>query len=232
MRKPKKRAPDQGRPERAAQGWQYPWPPTRAQLPKKSTWRYVALGFRSPARAGETELAILLLDQPHLLRWGPDVPPTALPSGHTVLKEYSVDAADPSTADWQRAQLEFARDFPARPVPPRPSPAWLSPDGRFYACRWLEHDRLSYRLAAAYYGDPRGTQALEKHGWLRVQRDGTIVRPPYTWRELTQAQLDVLFALVQVSRGDYHTNIRDELELARMLGKHEPPRGPDNTDTR
>ena len=107
---------------------------------------------------------------------------------------------------------------------PRDSPA--------DAVRVLEHDRLSYRLAAAYYADPRGTQALEKHGWLRVQRDGTIVRPPFTWRELTQAQLDVLFTLVQVSTGDYHTNIRDELELARLFARLESRRESESTDTR
>jgi hypothetical protein len=143
-----------------------------------------------------------------------------------------VDTADPSTADWQRAQLEFAQDFPPRAVPPHPAPAWLSPDGRFYACRWLEHDRLSYRLAAAYYGDPRGTQALEKHGWLRVQRDGTIVRPPYARRGPSQPQLDVLFTLVQVSRGEYHANIRDELELARLLARLETPPMFENGDSR
>ncbi|HTD78903.1 MAG TPA: hypothetical protein VK898_14795, partial [Chloroflexota bacterium] len=187
MAKPNRRSADRGRAERAARGAANPEPPIRAPRAKKTTWRYVALGLRSPNRPGETErveLGILLLDRPRLVLWGPDSPPAPLPRGHAVLKEYSVDAADPSTADWLRAQLEFARDFPPRPVPPVPTPAWLAPDGRFYACRWLEHDRLSYRLAAAYYADPRGTQALERHGWLRVQRDGTIVRPPLTWREL------------------------------------------------
>ena len=235
MAKPNRRSADRGRAERAARGAANPEPPIRAPRAKKTTWRYVALGSRSPNRPGETdrvELGILLLDRPRLVLWGPDSPPAPLPRGHAVLKEYSVDAADPSTADWLRAQLEFARDFPPRPVPPAPTPAWLAPDGRFYACRWLEHDRLSYRLAAAYYADPRGTQALERHGWLRVQRDGTIVRPPLTWRELTQPQLDVLFTLVEVSRGDYHANIRDELELARLFARLETRRGSEGADTR
>jgi len=201
-------------------------PPARAPRVHKAVWRYAAVGLPSPTRPGETErveLGILLPDQPHLILWAPDSPPTPLPRGHTVLKRYSVDTAEPSTADWQRAQFEFARDFPPRAVPPHPAPAWLAPDGRFFACRPLEHDRLSYRLAAAYYGDPHGTQALEKRGWLRVQRDGTIVRPLSARRELSQAQMDVLFTLVQVSKGDYHANVRDELELARLLARLEAP---------
>jgi hypothetical protein len=80
-------------------------------------------------------------------------------------------------------------------------PAWLAPDARFYWCRWLEHDRLSYRLSAAHYGNPGGTRVLEARGWLRVQRDGTIVRPPSSPSGLSQPQLDVLFSLAQLAEG-------------------------------
>jgi hypothetical protein len=125
--------------------------------------------------------------------------------------------------DWQRAQMEFAREFPPQPVSPRPVPAWLASDGRFYACRWLEHDRLSYRLSAMYYGDPGGTKVLESRGWLRVQRDGTIIRPPSSRADLTQPQLDVLFSLVQLAEGAYRDNIREELELARLRARLDLP---------
>jgi hypothetical protein len=194
-------------------------PPQLPALYAKDSWCYVAVVFPSPRQASETagpELGILLQNRPGIILWGPDYPPTLLPAGHTILKQYEVDRSDPSRADWQRAQLQFAQDFPPRAVPPRPTPAWVAPDGRFYACRWLEHDRLGYRLAAAYYGDPRGPRALEEHAWLRVQHDGTIVHLPSA-RHPSQPQLDVLFALVQVSEGVYRANVRDELELVRVL---------------
>ena len=179
-------------------------------------WRYVAVAFPSPTRPGETEgpeLGIVVRNHPDIIMWGPDYPPTLLPPGHMVLKQYAVRTSGPCRADWQRAQLQFARDFPPRAVPPHPAAAWVAPDGRFYACRWLEHDRLGYRLAAAYYADLCGPLALEQRGWLRVQHDGTIVRLPSA-RLPSQAQLDVLFTLVEVSEGAYGANIREELELA------------------
>lgn len=186
-----------------------------ARLPApyaKSTWRYVVVTFPSPRQPGKTEgpeLGILVQHRQDIILWGPDYSPVPLPAGHTVLKQYPVDKLDSSTADWQRAQLQFARDFPPRAVPPHAAPAWVAPEGRFYPCRWLEHDRLGYRLAAAYYADPRGPLALERRGWLRVQHDGTVVRLPA--RRPTQSQLDVLFALAQSSEGIYSLNIRDEL---------------------
>lgn len=198
--------------------------PTRPRTVHKSTCSYVVL--KLPGRSDESdriELGIVSSDQPGLVQWDPGSPPNALPAGYAILKRYPLDATDASTADWQRARLDFAREFPPQPVSPRPVPGWLSSDGRFYACRWLEHDRLSYPLSAMYYGDPGGTRVLENRGWLRVQRDGTIIRPPLSRTRLTQPQLDVLFSLAQLAKGVYRDNIRDELELARLRARLDAP---------
>ena len=81
------------------------------------TWRYVAVAFPSPTQPGETEgpeLGILVRNHPDIVMWGPDYPPTLLPPGHVVLKQYAVHPSGPCRADWQRTQLQFARDFPPR----------------------------------------------------------------------------------------------------------------------
>ena len=60
---------------------------------------------------------------------------------------------------------------------------------------------------------------------MRLEHDGTVVRHA-GGQPLSQAQLDVLFALLQAAEGDYHTNIAEELELSRMtewLRTNEPP---------
>ena len=204
---------------RAVAGGNGPEPPRLLAGGATGAWRYVAVAFPAPRQPGETEgpqLGILVRNHPDIIMWGPDYPPTLLPPGHMVLKQYAVRTSGPCRADWQRTLLQFARDFPPRAVPPHPSAAWVAPDGRFYACRWLEHDRLGYRLAAAYYADPCGPLALEQRGWLRVQHDGTIVRLPSAGLP-SQSQLDVLFTLVELSEGAYRANIREELELAGVL---------------
>jgi hypothetical protein len=56
----------------------------------------------------------------------------------------------------------------ARPIPP-PSPektitsntGWLSRDGKFYPCRWMEHVSMAIRL-----GDEEGS--LERKGWVKL----------------------------------------------------------------
>jgi hypothetical protein len=204
------------------------WPGDCPGSANKSTRTYVVLKLPGlPDEPERVELGIVASDQPGLVQWDPGSPPSPLPPVYTIVKRYLVDVAEPSSADWRGAQLEFAREFPPQPVSPRPTPAWLSLDGRFYACRWLEHDRLSYRLSAMYYGDPAGTKILERRGWLRVQRDGTIIRAPSSRTHISQRQLDVLFSLAQLAEGAYRDNIRDELELARVRARLNPP-GPDD----
>ena len=226
MRHHDRRSTDLGA-EWSAEARPGPQPTRRTTSLAKSTWSYAVIELPAAEQAGElqrVELGILAFDEPNLVRWTPDSPLTALPAGYTILKRYPVDVTDPSVADWERAHTEFAREFPPEAVLPRPVPAWLAPDGRFYACRWLEHDRLSHRLSAALYDDPSGTRLLERRGWVRIQRDGTIIRAPLASTDLSQPQLDVLFSLAQVASGEYRANIEAELELARVRARLDLPR--------
>ena len=183
--------------------------------------RYVVLSFPSPIKPDVTEgpvLATLFDDAPGLCAWSPDSPPVPLPPRAVILREYRVDPCDPSWADWRRAEFQFARDFPPQASDPRPGPAWVCPDGRFYACRWMEHDRLAYRLAAWLYSDPRGPWALEQRGWLRIGQDGTAIRSSFR-EPPSQGQLDVLMTLVQIADGVFRESIRDQLQLARLVAE-------------
>ena len=130
----------------------------------------------------------------------------------------------------------IGRDFPPQRTEPHASAAWLAPDGSFYPCHWLEHDRLAYRLAGAYYNSSDGPRRLERCGWLRLEHDGTVVRHA-RGQPLTQAQLDVLFTLLQTSKGSYRANIGEELELSLVMerlrsggltGRVEPPHYSEN----
>jgi hypothetical protein len=183
--------------------------------------RYVVLSFASPIKPGETDgpvLAMLFVDAPGLCAWSPDSPPVPLPADAVILREYPVDAFDTAWADWRRAEFQFARDYPPAPCEPRPGPAWVAPDGCFYACRWMEHDRLAYRLAAAVYADPRGPWALEQRGWLRIGQDGSAIRSSFR-EPPTQPQLNVLFALLETSDGAFRESIRDQLHLVRLVAE-------------
>jgi hypothetical protein len=179
------------------------------------------LSFRSPIKSGAREgplLAILDDGSPGRCAWSPGSPTVPLPVEATILREYAVDASDAAWADWQRAEFQFARDFPPLPSEPRAGAAWVAPDGRFYGCRWMEHDRLAYRLAAAVYADPRGPWALEQRGWLRIAQDGTAIRSSFR-EPPTQEQLNVLFALLQSSEGAFRESMSEELQLARLLAE-------------
>jgi hypothetical protein len=183
--------------------------------------RYVVLSFPSPIKPDVTEgpvLAMLFVGAPRLCAWSPESPPVPLPVGAVILREYAVDAFDTAWADWRRAEFQFARDYPPAPCEPRAGPAWVGPDGSFYACRWMEHDRLAYRLAAALYADPRGPWALEQRGWLRIGQDGTAIRSSFR-EPPTEGQLNVLFALLETSDSAFRESIRDQLHLARLVAE-------------
>lgn len=183
--------------------------------------RYVVLSFPSPIKPDVNEgpvLAMLFSDAPGVCAWSPGSPPVPLPAEAVIVHEYPVDAFDTAWADWRRAEFQFARDFPPAPCEPRPGPAWVAPDGTFYACRWMEHDRLAYRLAAAVYSDPRGPWALEQRAWLRIGQDGTAIRSSFR-EPPSDGQLNVLFALLELSDGAFRESIRDQLQLARLLAE-------------
>jgi hypothetical protein len=189
--------------------------------------RVVAITFRSPIQPRRIEgphLGIIYAQSPGIMYWEPGGLHMELPAEHTIIKEYPA-RCDRLTADWQLAAVAFGREFPPVRTEPEPAAAWVAPDGSFYQCRWMEHDRLAYRLSGAHYKDAGGPRTLERRGWVRLQHDGTLVWPSFS-RPLSQAQLDVLFALMQASEGTFRANIREELEMAlaaEQLRSAKPP---------
>lgn len=177
--------------------------------------RVVAITFRSPIQPTRVEgphLGIIYAQNPGVMYWEPGGLQMVLPQEHTIVKEYPA-RCDRLGDDWQLAALAFGREFPPVRTEPEPSAAWIAPDGSFYQCRWMEHDRLGYRLSGAHYKDPGGPRTLERRGWMRLQHDGTIVWPSLS-HPPSQSQLDVLFTLMQASTGAFRANVREELEMA------------------
>jgi hypothetical protein len=177
--------------------------------------RVVAITFRSPIQPTRVEgphLGIIYGQNPGVMYWEPGGLQMVLPQEHTIVKEYPA-RCDRLGDDWQLAALAFGREFPPVRTEPEPSAAWIAPDGSFYQCRWMEHDRLGYRLSGAHYKDPGGPRTLERRGWMRLQHDGTIVWPSLS-HPPSQSQLDVLFTLMQASTGAFRANVREELEMA------------------
>ena len=69
---------------------------------------------------------------------------------------------------------------------------WLSPEGDFYACGFLEHESFAWRIAAArgYRDFYSGSKALEEHEWVKLKCGNWIV----VAKDLaTQPQIDAIF---------------------------------------
>lgn len=69
---------------------------------------------------------------------------------------------------------------------PYSNQGWLSPDGKFYGCKYYEHDDLAYALIRV------PTMGLEYNGWVRVHDE--IFRRPVIG-EITKRQEAVLVKL-------------------------------------
>lgn len=105
---------------------------------------------------------------------------------HTVLAEYTL-AEYGSEGAVERA---FYQQFP--PVAKREQSAgWLAPDGKFYPCRYFEHDRLAERLSRIYYGTDYGSEVLSRHEWLRIDASGAL-KGVVNFGYVHQAQIDAM----------------------------------------
>lgn len=64
---------------------------------------------------------------------------------------------------------------------------WLSPDGKFYPCGYMEHISIAHRLN-------RNEGTLEELGWIKIQ-SGWAISPGGLHHDLpaTQSQIDLLF---------------------------------------
>jgi hypothetical protein len=95
-----------------------------------------------------------------------------------------------------------------------PGGGWLSPSGEFYRCPNWAHLELARRLVCEFGWVVKRTrrrlsqaeERLEKAAWVRVWDDGRLFMPAYEYSSLTQAQLDVIWALAQ-----RHGSMREKL---------------------
>lgn len=128
----------------------------------------------------------------------------------TILAEYARSDFK-SVAD---IQARFEQDFP--PIPRViQSAGWLAPDGKFYPCRYYEHDILAERLSEIYYGSRCGTQMLDGHGWLRIDSTG-VIKNRFHVDDITQTQIDTLSNLCFHADGEYCRHLA--VELDNILG--------------
>lgn len=113
-------------------------------------------------------------------------------------------------AEYDFDDVERAPEPPAPDATLKTDTGWLLPDGKLYACRYREHERLAWQLGAGdryhmFFGVP---------GWLHLE-DGTWRVPNALRHEgveptvVTQAQIDTIFDWCQVH----------EKELPDWLGR-------------
>ena len=93
-------------------------------------------------------------------------------------------------------------------VPAEAIGGWLSPTGDYWPCADWQHTRVAERIIAELM-IPRGRYgtALENHGWVHIDDNGTVLDDDHDI--YTQAQLDYMFDLARV-----HPSMRDNLMAA------------------
>jgi hypothetical protein len=68
---------------------------------------------------------------------------------------------------------------------------WLSPDGKFYKCEWMEHIWMARVLLYSMFGEEarRSDEGrLEKMGWMKISQ-GTTFPPPGQYATTRQRNL-------------------------------------------
>jgi len=66
-------------------------------------------------------------------------------------------------------------------VRPESKSGWLSPEGKFHGCRYMEHDSYAELVLK------QSTNALERSGWMKVPGQYATL---YPYRHATEAQHD------------------------------------------
>lgn len=121
--------------------------------------------------------------------------------------------------EWDRLEIEFIKKyFPLKPSEPKESAGWLSPDGKFYPCKYHEHRGLAKSLSAHYYNDiDNGERKLETEGWIKVYADGLLGYDFIGHRDLSQIvtkqQKEFLFQLSIVGSEKWNKRIQLEINL-------------------
>jgi hypothetical protein len=103
------------------------------------------------------------------------------------------------TEEYEPSRVSFLKEFYPLKSGLGAEAGWLSPEGVFYHAKpgnWV-HERLAEALGAHLFNRLLDDRDLERRGWLRVYIDGLVVAP--YGKEPTQAQLDTMFDLSQLS---------------------------------
>ena len=193
--------------------------------------RYLAIDYFHGNEQHAASLVAVHPDDPERLHWnGGNSYTTGIEGKHyAILKHYRVkdymqrahaeDERDRRAEAEETIEKDFYKEF-HRPTPdaPRQSAGWIAPDGRFYACRYNEHDWLAKCLCICIYDDyPYSCSGfLEEKHWLRILSEGVLNWGGYRGK-ISQAQYDTLNELAKVSVGKYQQFIRRELENAEVM---------------
>lgn len=96
----------------------------------------------------------------------------------------------PSVEDYIKHQLELDKRPKPEPDPHLDTPTgYILPDGKFYACAWMEHSWLAFVLGV------NNTENANKAGWIMITHPIDEPRKYYIYegdKEPTQTQLDTL----------------------------------------
>lgn len=139
--------------------------------------------------------------------WGEGPSYCYLSEEDQIVKSYGI--FDDQQDDTDNIFLEFERDFPPE-VGLRDSCGWLSPEGIYYPCGYMEHESIAWTIYAILWNDFGGGRELIWKGWAQIS-DGYI---QYEY-PFTQRQLDVLFDLSQVATGELKETCDRYLLIAR-----------------
>ena len=109
---------------------------------------------------------------------------------------------------------------PTGSAPHQPIGGWLSPEGAHWPCSDWQHTRVAERIIAELM-IPRGRYgtALENHGWVHIDDDGTVLDDDGD--VYTQSQLNCMFDLA-CAHPSMRSNLMAALERQRQRSAASP----------
>jgi len=96
---------------------------------------------------------------PSRMYWGVGSSYTIKPATLQVLNTYTM-----YNNEYESVYVQFYNDFPPTPTPfKKEVNGWMMPDGKFYECKFQEHNQLATELVAFYYKEYGGMVQLQRH---------------------------------------------------------------------
>jgi len=120
------------------------------------------------------------------------------PEYHEIVLDYGEVEWNDIDA-YEALEVRYAHDYPPE-IGLRDSEGWLAPDGKFFPCRSWEHDSTAFHVYRYVYDKAPSSSAvseMEQRGWVRIYAN--VFRNK---KELTQAQLDTLWDLAQITENE------------------------------